>query len=95
MKILLTGGSGQLGKSIYLRKPKDFELISMSKKDLNVCDKEACEDVLSHLKPDWVINAAAYTSVDEAEDNIKNAFEVNFNGPQNLSLALKKLGGYL
>ena len=95
MKIILTGSTGQLGKTISLMKPKEITLIALSRKDLNLKDKEACFEIVKELKPDWIINSAAYTAVDLAEDNIEEAYAINFEAPKQFAKALKLLGGNL
>ena len=95
MKILLTGASGQLGKSIKILKPENFELITFDKFDLNILDKEKLREKIKYYKPDWVINAAAYTNVDEAETNKELALKVNKDGPKFISEILGDFGGNL
>ena len=95
MKILLTGASGQLGKSIKILKPKNFELITCSKFDLNILDKNKLREKIKSYKPDWVINAAAFTNVDEAETNKELALKVNKDGPKFISEILGDFGGNL
>ena len=95
MKILLTGSGGQLGRSLISYKPKDIELVTRSKIDLNITNKKDCVKTISKYKPDWVINASAYTLVDQAEINIKEAFAVNTIGATNLATTIKDFGGNL
>ena len=95
MKILLTGASGQLGESIKLRKPQNLELISFDKFDLNVFDKKKLSEKIKSYRPDWIINAAAYTNVDDAETNEEIAFKVNKDGPKFISEILNIYGGNL
>jgi len=95
MKILLTGASGQLGRSIKIQKPKGLELITFDKLELNILDKKKLRDKIKLHKPDWIINAAAYTSVDEAEANKELALKVNKDGPKFISEILGDLGGNL
>ncbi len=95
MKILLTGSEGQLGRALISYKPNNFELIAKSKKDLDITNEQECIKTISKEKPKWVINASAYTLVDQAEINHQAAFSVNSNGIKNLAKAMKKLGGNL
>ena len=95
MKILLFGSLGQLGKSIIRKKPNNYELISYSKADLNILNKEKLVYIIAQHKPDWIINAAAYTKVDDAENNEDLAFKINRDGPKNISEILNDLGGNL
>ena len=67
MKVLLTGSTGQLGKSLIRSKPDKIELIKVSSKEFDLLDYKSCQKLILLHKPDWVINAAAYTAVDKAE----------------------------
>ena len=59
--------AGQLGQAD--RPAPEGELISTSRKELDLTDKKACHDAVTDLQPDWVLNAGAYTAVDKAESN--------------------------
>ena len=93
MKILLTGGSGQLGNSIIESKPKDINLISPNRSDLDLTDSKNCFKSVVSLKPDWIINCAAFTNVDQAELNKEYAFRINSKAPEAFAQALKITGG--
>ena len=93
MRVLLLGSAGQLGRSLITFKPTNIELISKNKKELDITNESKCAKLISDYKPTWVINASAYTQVDEAELNIEEAYSVNSLGPQNLAKAINKFGG--
>ena len=95
MKILLTGSSGQLGSSIVELKPKDITIFTPDRNKLNLLDSEKCFKAVLDLKPDWIINCGAYTSVDAAEINSRNAFIINAEAPKIFAKALKITGGKL
>ena len=95
MKILITGGSGQLGRSIKIQKPKAFELVALDKQELNIFNKKELSKKIKSYKPDWIINAAAYTNVDGAESNKELALKVNRDGPKFISEILSDFGGNL
>ena len=82
MKVLLTGSTGQLGKTIIGIKPNNVELIKVSSTDFNLLDYKSCEEFILSNKPDWVINAAAYTAVDKAESKPDLFFEINTRSPE-------------
>lgn len=84
-KILITGGDGQLSKQLFLELSNNFEVISLSKNDLNITDKKNVKNVLSIYNPEIVINSAAYTNVDGCETNSKLAYDVNANAINNFS----------
>lgn len=66
-----------------------------SSSEIDICRMAAITNFTTGKKIDWVINCAAYTSVDKAEDDSKNAFLVNAQGPLNLALWCKKSGAKL
>ena len=95
MKVLLTGGSGQLGKSIFASKPIDIEIIAPNKNELNLLSKDSCFKVIEKFKPDWIINCAAYTNVDRAESEKDLAFKINALAPKYFAEAININGGNL
>ena len=90
MKILLTGANGQLGKSFQDRVPKEIELIALSSKELDITAPNQIETLMKDHRPDYVVNAAAYTAVDLAETEVDKAREVNALGVRYLSEACHK-----
>ena len=86
MRILLTGGDGQLGTEIKLLAGGDREVIAHDL-DLDITDRGAVARRVAEVRPDIVLNAAAYTDVDGAESDELAAYRVNALGPQNLALA--------
>ena len=95
MNILLTGFSGQLGKSIISSKPKDVKIICKDKLELNLLSRESCFKFIKDNRPDWIINCAAYTNVDRAEEEKELAYKVNSLAPKFFSEAIKNYGGDL
>lgn len=87
IKILLTGADGQLGQSIkvLLKEEHDIDLIATDVKDLNITKGSVVSKYLERLEPDFVINAAAYTNVDLAEEEANLAYMVNSEGAFNLA----------
>jgi dTDP-4-dehydrorhamnose reductase len=83
MKVLVTGGGGQLGRSVAAR-AKD--VIAPDVEDLDICAPIDLPDC------DLVINAAAYTAVDKAESERDRAFAVNRDGAANLARACRERG---
>lgn len=81
-RILVTGGTGQLGMEL-LRQPwrPDIELWAPGRAELDLADQDAIRAAIADKRPDCVINAAAYTAVDIAEDDASNAFLANCQGP--------------
>lgn len=71
MKVLLTGANGQLGRCIQDRTPTDIDLIALTRAELDITDQVNVMTLCEKLKPDFIINAAAYTLVDKAESALK------------------------
>ena len=94
MKILITGAYGMLGSDLR-EVLKNHELISAGSKDLDITDKVKVMDFISEKSPEMVINAAAYTAVDDCETNYDEAYAVNALGPKNLAIACSKIDGPL
>ncbi|MEQ2352750.1 dTDP-4-dehydrorhamnose reductase [Pseudoalteromonas piscicida] len=92
MRIMLTGASGQLGRCIQDRVKISDELLALTRSDLDITDAAAVEDKVEELKPDILINAAAYTAVDKAESEIESAYANNQLGAKNLAFASAKEG---
>ena len=95
MKIILVGSSGQLGKSIIQKSPKNFQLLIPTKMEFNLRNSSECFEYIIDNKPDWVINSGAYTNVDKAEEEEELAYEINSKGPQFIAKALREIGGKL
>lgn len=86
MKILLFGGSGQLGFELKKRAAAlDFELVSPVTKELDITDREQVGVLIRSLKPTVVVNSAAYTAVDKAETDQERAFAINAEGARNIA----------
>ena len=89
MKVLLTGANGMLAKSVK-NKFKNYEIIGTDVSELDITKLEDVKEYVSRLKPDIIINCAAYTAVDNAEDNEELAYKINAEGPHNLAIAAKE-----
>ncbi len=91
MKILITGANGQLGLTL-----QDVfagnDLVLTDKETLDITDAKAVDNFVDVAKPNVIINAAAYTAVDQAEIDKELAKKINLNGAKNLAAAAKKTG---
>lgn len=96
MKILLFGGSGQLGFELTKRaRDLDFQIVSPVTSEVNVTDRDPVIYLTKQVKPDVVINCAAYTAVDKAEVDGEMAFKVNRDGPGYIAEAVAETGARL
>lgn len=94
MKIAIIGADGQLGTDLLKVIPSG-EALPLTIKDINVTDADQVAKVIERLKPEVVLNTAAFHRVDDCEDEVELAYQVNGVGVRNLSLAVKKVGAVL
>ena len=101
MKVIITGAAGQLGQALRRLAPAPLELIATSRSGgdgaipLDLADAEACRALVQEHRPDWLINAGAYTAVDKAESEPELAQAVNAGAPAAFAQALQATGGRL
>ncbi len=91
MRILLTGAGGQLGHDLQ-DALRAYELHSYDHASLDIADRDAVLREVERVRPQWVINAAAYNDVDGAETAVETAFAVNGAGPGNLAETAARVG---
>ena len=104
MKILITGGKGQLGKQLtniikngkselgeVSSEVKEAKVVAVDVDELDITNLEAVREWLHKEKPEVVINSAAFTNVDGCEENEDIAFKVNAIGPRNLAIVCEEI----
>jgi dTDP-4-dehydrorhamnose reductase len=89
--IWITGSKGQLGTELLARQSllKDYQIFATDIAELDLRDSNAVNDFIKKIKPVFIINCAAYTAVDNAEQDQKNAFSINRDVPAILTSAVK------
>ncbi len=87
MKILVAGSSGQVGIELMRQGAAKHEMIGMTHETLDITDSAKVMATVMAEMPDMVVNAAAYTAVDDAESETEACFAVNSDGPKNLAQA--------
>ncbi|KPV60382.1 dTDP-4-dehydrorhamnose reductase [Paenibacillus sp. A3] len=96
MRIFVTGASGQLGTDLIdLFKETGFEVFGTSSKNLDITDRKAVECVISEKCPDIIVHSAAYTKVDQAEQDMDEAYAVNAYGTRNIAMAAQNCSAKL
>ena len=81
MKILITGVNGQVGHAL-MRELTEHELIGLTREDCDLTNPDQIKQVIDQHQPELIINPAAYTKVDQAEDEPKLAFQINRDAPR-------------
>lgn len=94
MNILITGANGMLAQEVKKRL-SNYDLILTDAAELDITDEQTVLDKVSELKPDFIINCAAFTAVDKAETAGEIVEKVNADGPGNLAKAAAKTGATL
>jgi len=93
--VLLTGASGQIGRELAHLLPAHGEVIALDRSQLDLADADALRSTMRAVRPQIVVNAAAYTAVDKAESERELAFAVNARAPEILAEETKRLDGLL
>jgi dTDP-4-dehydrorhamnose reductase len=88
MVVLVTGSNGQLGQSLQFISEhySDIQFHFYTSTELDITDNKCIRDIFTLIKPDFCINAAAYTAVDKAESESEKATLVNVTGAKNMAL---------
>ncbi|MCS5698951.1 dTDP-4-dehydrorhamnose reductase [Cyanobium sp. FGCU-52] len=95
LRVLVTGRDGQLGRALLEAVPEGVEAIGSGRAELDLADPEACRRAVALHRPDWVLNAGAYTAVDRSESEPEQARAVNAGAPAAFAEALAESGGRL
>ena len=95
MKILITGKDGQLAQALLKKNNSKHNLISLSKDEFNLENYHTLKKQILFHKPDWIINAAAFTDVEKAERNKITTFSVNAHAVGEIAKILDSYGGRL
>lgn len=88
MKALITGVNGQLGKALLAAQPEGWTCIALDRTALDLSDADAIMRLVDAEQPDLVLNAAAYTAVDRAENEPEIAHQINAGAPGVFARAL-------
>lgn len=93
-RILITGANGQLGNEMRLLSEEydNFEFDFTDIAELDLCNAEAVLEYCERTKPSYIVNCAAYTAVDKAEDDIELCRKVNRDAVENLAKAATAVG---
>lgn len=94
MRILITGSNGQVGSSLVkqLSQMTDIEFLAVDREQLDITDNAAVNKLVYEFKPNAIINAAAHTAVDKAEQEVGPSYAINRDGPLFLAKAANTVG---
>jgi dTDP-4-dehydrorhamnose reductase len=89
VKILLLGHKGMLGSDLLLKLKIEHEVVGLDKEEIDIVSTSECQEAIKEIKPDIVINAAAYTNVDGCETAKDECFAVNAEAVKNIADACR------
>jgi dTDP-4-dehydrorhamnose reductase len=94
MRVLVTGTQGQLARSLLERSVlhPDLELVAVGRPQLDLEEPGSATRIIAQAEPDLVINAAAYTAVDRAEEEPERAFRINAEAAGEIAAAAARVG---
>lgn len=95
MRILIIGCNGQVGFLLKEILTNKVELLALTRQELDITNENLVNESVNNFKPNVVINAAAYTAVDKAENEEELAFSINSDGPGYLAKAASKVNAAL
>jgi len=95
LRILLTGKGGQVGSALAVTLPLLGEVLALDRTQLDLASSDSIRAAMRHARPAVIVNAAAYTAVDQAEREQTRAFSVNRDGPAILAEEAARSGALL
>jgi dTDP-4-dehydrorhamnose reductase len=94
-RILVVGAAGQLARAVLDELGRDYDVVPLTRAELNLSNQLAVVRCISDTRPAVIINCAAYNRVDDAEDDVRTAFETNAFGVRALARAAGLVGATL
>jgi dTDP-4-dehydrorhamnose reductase len=93
MRILITGCHGQVGSSLteQLASHENTEVLALDREHLDISNQDAVNAAVAEFKPSIIINAAAHTAVDKAEEEVDLSYAINRDGPKYLAQAAQSV----
>ena len=94
-KILLTGITGQVGQELQQTLTSVGEVVGLNRQELDLTQPEQIEQKIGEINPNIIVNAAAYTAVDQAETESERAMAINAHAPKAMAEAASKIAATL
>lgn len=96
MRLLVTGAGGQLGRDVVkCARDAGDDVIAADRSLLDITDEVQVRSMIADLRPDAIVNTAAYTAVDACESNVEYAFTANADAVGTLANAAAEVGAHL
>ncbi|CAH7077736.1 dTDP-4-dehydrorhamnose reductase [Vibrio chagasii] len=94
MRVLITGCNGQVGSCLneQLANNENTTVLALDRQRLDITNQDAVNAVVTEFQPSVIINAAAHTAVDKAEEEVDLSYAINRDGPQYLAQAAQSMG---
>ena len=94
MKVLITGSNGQVGSCLVkqLQSCPEIEFLAVDRDELDITSKQEVINTVNNFMPTIIINAAAHTAVDKAENEVELSYAINRDGPEYLAQAAEHVG---
>ncbi|MCD9557566.1 dTDP-4-dehydrorhamnose reductase [Photobacterium carnosum] len=94
MKVLITGSNGQVGSCLVkqLQSCPEIEFLAVDRNELDITSEQDVIKTVNEFLPNIIINAAAHTAVDKAENEIELSYAINRDGPKYLAKAAEQVG---
>lgn len=92
MNVLITGANGQLGNEmrVVAKQYTEVDFVFTDVEELNICNADEVDSFVKNLLPDYIVNCAAYTAVDKAENDVDLCRAINCDAVKNLGIAAQK-----
>lgn len=95
MRVLVTGGHGQLGRALLRTAPAGMEVVALGSSDCDVTDPATVRAIVARIEPELIVHCAAWTDVDGCERYPERAWRVNALGAQHVATACAEAGAAL
>lgn len=94
MRVLITGCYGQVGSCLtkQLANNENTTVLALDREHLDITNQDAVDAAVAEFEPSIIINAAAYTAVDKAEEEVDLSYAINRDGPKYLAQAAQSVG---